>query len=124
MTAPLLPGDPAPAIVNTAYTTGANTCCDFTLDAAGLGAADFSCQSQRVLAKQALGMLTERYDIGLLKALNAHIEAGNTWNRDWVIVTQIRPAEARTLLSSRSTDVEARIATRVPVSSPASSGWP
>lgn len=118
--APLLPGGPTPAIVNTAYTTGANTRCDFTLDAAGLGAADFDFQSQRSLATQALGMRTERYDIGLLEAaLNAHIHAGNTWNRDWVIVTQIHPAEAYTLLFSRSTDVEARIATQVPVSSPA-----
>lgn len=112
-------GGATPPIIDSAYCSAAGAKSNFAVDASNLGVASFAIPKNRSLVTQALSMKSQRYDIGKLEfALQQAVDAGLNWNRDWVIVTQVFPAEAFTLLFSRSSGCEAEIRTGVPIEAP------
>jgi hypothetical protein len=119
VSAPAYTGSATPPIVDSAYSSSQGSTSSFSVDATSLGMASFAMPKAQSLATQALAMKSERYDIGKLEiAMQNAVNAGLNWNRDWVIVTQVFPADAFTLLYSRSAGCEVDIKTGVPIQSP------
>ena len=107
-----------PPLVDKVYTTGESTCCQFSLEGNGVGAANFSFPRSNKLATQALDMTSSGYDIYDLETkIKEAINSGLIWDKNWVVITQVYPAQAYSLLYARSNRSEATVSTAVPVTS-------
>lgn len=105
-----------PPVVDRVYTTGESTCCKFSIEGSGVGAANFSFPRSNNLAAQAPDMTSSAYDIYDLETkIKIAIDKGLIWDKNWVVVTHVYPADAYSILYSRSNKSEATIATAVPV---------
>lgn len=105
-----------PPIENNIYTTGQSTNCEFTLDGNGTGLANIEFQQSHTLASQAIAMSSVSCDIYDLepKIKNA-IRGGIEWDKEWIVVTQIFPAESYTLIYSSSKNSKASVSTGIPI---------
>lgn len=106
----------APPKVDRLFTHGAETAYNFAVEGGGIGKADFSFGSSGALATQSTGQQSVKCDIyALEKLIQAYLDAGKQWSRDWVVVTQVFPADSYTILRSKSRRASATIRTGVPI---------
>jgi hypothetical protein len=102
--------------VDRLFCSGDSTDVDFNVDENAFGTASFGFSGVGSAASQTFGSTSRKLDIYRLEiALNEKLGQGMNWNRHWVVVTQVFPAKAFSVLSARSSRAAATLRTRVPV---------